>query len=247
MLHDTLLVFDIETVPDERHHDSDKFPPPAFHEVVAVSFVEAQIDRDGEHETYTFKELRTGGDETYSEAQLLQAFFAYVERKKPRLVTYNGRSFDLPVLKYRAMAHGIAAPTVHHRDYNYRYNLDSHCDLMEALTDFGASTRMKLDDVCAVFGLPGKMGTDGSMVKEMYEAGRVVEIRNYCELDALNTYLVYLRYMLNKGTLTRDAFDKAVAGVVTYLEAERGARNHLGEYLDAWSEATGGNYAQSQR
>ncbi len=39
----TLLAFDIETVPDERHHTGTKFPKVLFHQVVAISFVEVGL------------------------------------------------------------------------------------------------------------------------------------------------------------------------------------------------------------
>ncbi len=51
----------------------------------------------------------------------------------------------------------------------------------------------RLDEVCVLLGLPGKLGVDGSLVEGMYEEGRIEEIRDDCELDVLNTYLVYLR------------------------------------------------------
>ncbi|MCH7937276.1 MAG: 3'-5' exonuclease, partial [Proteobacteria bacterium] len=89
----------------------------------------------------------------------------------------------MPVLKYRAMVHGVPSPSLHSRDYGYRYNIDWHCDLLEALSDFGASTRVKLDEVCKLLGLPGKLGIDGFQVAEMYETGRIEDIRNYCETD----------------------------------------------------------------
>ena len=93
---------------------------------------------------------------------------------------------------------------------------------------------MKLDEVSRLLGLPGKLGTDGSQVAGMYDAGRTEDIRNYCELDVLNTYLVYLRHRLHTGYLLDAAHDAAVADVNSYLEAERHVRAHLGEFLDAW-------------
>ena len=70
-----LLVVDIETVPDEAHHEGDGFPKPPFHKVVAIGFLHAVIDRTGDGVAYDLQELRCGGDASYSEAKLLQAFF----------------------------------------------------------------------------------------------------------------------------------------------------------------------------
>ena len=143
-----LLVVDIETVPDREHHDGDDFPKPPFHKVIAIGFLVAQIERQSSFETYTLTEFRCGGEASYDEGDLLRSFFGYFERLKPRLVTYNGRSFDLPVLKYRAMMHGIQAPWLHQggdrfNNYSYRYNSEWHCDLMDVLSDYNASRAVK--------------------------------------------------------------------------------------------------------
>jgi predicted PolB exonuclease-like 3'-5' exonuclease len=235
----SLFVFDIETVPDREHHAGEGFPKPLFHRVVAIAFLGAEIEPDSGHELYHLREVRCGGEAGYGEEDLIRAFFSYFERLRPRLVSFNGRSFDLPVLKYRALVHGVSAPWLREGNYGYRYSLDRHCDLMEALPDFGATTRRKLDEVCAVLGLPGKLGIDGSMVEQLHDAGRTEEIRNCCELDVLNTYLVYLRYAVFTGWLTAEAHDRAVGDLVTYLAAERGVRPHLGEFVGTWGEAAG--------
>mgnify|MGYP001449632133 CR=1 FL=1 len=201
MQHRSLFVFDIETVPDtdavpnltgftepsvearraelERYHleitdGRDSFPRQPFHRVVAISFLEAEIEHAGAQETYYLKELRSGGEAGFDEVQLLQGFFQYFEQLKPRLVSFNGRTFDLPVLKYRAMAHGIAAPWLYGagdkwNSYMSRYAMDWHCDLLDVLRDYGASTAVKLSEVCAVMGFPGKFGAKGSEVAKMID------------------------------------------------------------------------------
>ena len=73
-------------------------------------------------------------------------------------------------------------------------------------------------------------------VKPMYDAGEIKEIRNYCETDVLNTYLVYLRYMLHCNDLTKESYNKAIADVITYIDAEKEARPHLGAFAEAWGE-----------
>ena len=88
--------------------------------------------------------------------------------------------------------------------------------------------------MCALLGLPGKLGVDGSMVEGMHEEGRIEEIRDYCELDVLNTYLVYLRYMLMTGSMSGDGHDGALQEVKLYLDRESSARAHLVEFAEAW-------------
>ena len=168
MQHRNLFVFDIETIPDTdavpaltgfddadiqarrdelaRYHleitdGRNDFHRQPFHRVVAISFLEAEIEHTPGGEIYHLKELRSGGEESFGEKKLLQGFFGYFERIRPRLVSFNGRGFDLPVLKYRAMAHGVQAPLLHNADnkwenYTVRYATDWHCDLIEALSDF---------------------------------------------------------------------------------------------------------------
>lgn len=116
MNHTSLLVVDIETVPDRTHHEGDAFAKLPFHQVVAIAFVEAAIERDEQVESFRLREVRSGGEVGYTERQLIEGFFQYFERLKPRLVTFNGRSFDLPVLRYRAMLHGVSAHKVADRE-----------------------------------------------------------------------------------------------------------------------------------
>ena len=270
MPQQSLLVFDIETVPDtdavanltgfaepgvaarraelERYHleiteGRNPFPRQPFHKVVAISFLRAEIEGDGGTEAYYLQELRSGGSETSDEKELVAGFFQFFERHKPRLVSFNGRTFDLPVLKYRAMKHGIAARYLYAagdkwNSYTSRYASDWHCDLLEVLSDFGASARVKLDEVCAVMGFPGKFGVEGSRVAEMIDKGEIGAVRDYCETDVLNTYLVYLRYQLHTGTLTLDGYNRAVADLVSLIRAEGAERPHLTAFLEAWGRAS---------
>jgi len=274
MLHQNLFVFDIETVPDtdaapnltgiesadigerraaiEAYHldvtdGKNAFPRQPFHKVVAISFLEAEIERDGGREGYILRDLRSGGEADYDEARLLQGFFTYLERQKPRLVSFNGRTFDLPVLKYRAMVHGISAPWLHKsgdkwNSYGYRYATDWHCDLLDVLSDFGASARVKLNEVCAAFGFAGKFGVDGSMVAQMVDDGKIEDVRNYCETDVLNTYLVYLRWQLHTGTLNKAGYNACVADLISFIDAEKEKRPYLADFMEAWGAASGNSF-----
>lgn len=268
MLHQSLFVFDIETVPDTaavynltgstekdpaklrealtQYHleitdGKNSFPRQPFHKVVAISFLEAEIMRhDDGTESYHLKNL--GSNHKNEEKQIVKGFFDYLQRIKPRLVSYNGRSFDMPVLKYRAMAHGVGAKWFYGagdkwNSYMQRYSADWHCDLLEVLSDFGASARVKLNEACAVMGFPGKFGVDGSKVTDMFENGEIDAIKHYCETDVLNTYLVYLRTMQHQGKITTISYNKAVADVVSFIENENTEKPYLADFMDAWGEA----------
>jgi predicted PolB exonuclease-like 3'-5' exonuclease len=276
MQHQSLVVVDIETVPDtdavpnltglgrdgedvaerrfllEQYHleitkGQNPFPRQPFHKVVAISFLRAEIDRGDGAEAFYLQELRSGGKTDSSEAELIAGFFRFVEHYRPRLITFNGRGFDLPVLKFRAMVHGVAAPVYYQagdkwNGYGRRYSDDWHCDLMDVLSDYGAATKIKLNEICSVLGLPGKFGMEGSQVAEYYDAGRLGDIRDYCETDVLNTYLVYLRHMLHRGTLKLDAYNRAIADVISLIEAEKATRPHLGAFLEAWGQASNNRF-----
>ena len=275
MSHQTLFVFDIETIPDTKsvhnltgsaevdvatlrqeliqyHLDitdgKNSFPRQPFNRVVAISFLEADIYKDDNGiERYELKELRSGGKEEASEKELLEGFFKYLEKNRARLVSFNGRTFDLPVLRYRAMVHGIQAKWLYSsgdkwNSYMSRYSLDWHCDLIEALSDFGASARIKLNEVCSVLGFPGKFGVDGAKVSDMFDEGRIKEIRDYCETDVLNTYLVYLRHMHHRGETSTAYYNDSVGEVIAMIDAEKEHRPHLGEFFEAWHDAAGGKF-----
>src|SRR4051794_40026544 len=153
---DRLICLDIETVPDAElipaDWPADRFPKPLWHRLVAVSFVEAAIDRTSGRERYIVDCCRSGGQADYDEARILTAFWRYFGRRNARIVTWNGRGFDLPVLKLRAMMHGITAEKFHlagdrWSGYGQRYAADWHCDLMECLSDYGAAQKIGLQEM----------------------------------------------------------------------------------------------------
>ena len=217
-----------------------------FWKVVAISYVQATAekaedahsDRRGQVR-YALHRVGSGGTVDSDEAELVDGFFKYVEQAAPRLVSFNGRTFDVPVLKYRAMVHGLSAPRFFDtsnkwENYTQRYAEGYHTDLLESLRDFGASAAVKLDEVCRTLSIPGKLGTAGEDVSGMFHRGEVQAIRDYCETDVLNTYLVFLRWELLRGTISRASHDASVHELASYLASEREQRPHLGEFLDAW-------------
>ena len=107
---------------------------------------------------------------------------------------------------------------------------------MDVLSDFGASRAVKLDEVSKLLGFPGKFGIEGSQVREIYEEGRIAEIRDYCETDVLNTDLVYLRHKLHTADLTKEAYNRAISEVIAFIDGEKAARPYLGEFMEAWGD-----------
>ena len=251
--------FDIETVPDvdfgRRYFDLDglaegdivkamtfkqeqktgsDFLPLHQHRVVAISVALRTAN--------TFK-VWTLGDEQSNEKELVQRFFDGIERYTPDLVSWNGGGFDLPVLHYRALKHGVQAPRYwetgdNDRDFRYNNYLSRfhwrHVDLMDVLAGFQPRGRASLDQAAVLLGFPGKLGMDGSLVWDRYRAGAIKEIRDYCETDVLNTWLVYLRFEHMRGVLDDAALRRELDLVRDTLKSMR--EPHLDEFLAAWDQ-----------
>lgn len=253
-----VLVFDLETIPDvsglrtllgsdaalsdaevaaqafaaRREKTGSDFLQHHLHRVAAISCV----FRDDEG----FR-VRSLGSLDDAEPKLIQDFYRIVERYTPQLVSWNGSGFDLPVLNYRALIHGINAARFwemgdEDRDFKWNNYLSRyhtrHLDLMDHLAMYTGRANAPLDDLAKLCGFPGKMGVDGSQVWSLYQEGRLQEIRDYCETDVVNTYLVYCRYQLLRGRLTRDAYDTEIALVRTSLQNIDAP--HWRDYLSMW-------------
>jgi len=263
-----VIVFDIETVVDadaarrvlhlpdlsdseardtlsdyflEKTDGRNDFPRQPFHQIVAIAYGHLIREPGEQGQELVIRQLASGGDKTSSEKELLAGFLQLIETRAPQLVSFNGRGFDVPVLKYRAMAHGLTCPRWFKEgdkwnNYDTRYSPTYHCDLLEVLSDFGASARCSMDEVAATLNLPGKLDTAGGQVREMFEAGRIEAIRNYCETDVLTTMLIFLRHQLFSGALSTGAYQRASLGIRHYLEGECGERPHLNEYLQVWAD-----------
>ena len=194
--------------------------------------------------------LRTGerfrvwslGEAGSPESELVERFFDGIERYSPNLVSWNGGGFDLPVLHYRALLHGVSAPRYWDSgddDQSFRWNNylnrfhSRHTDLMDVLAGYQPRAFAPLDEIARMLGFPGKLGMDGSGVWDAYVEGAVERIRAYCETDALNTFLVYLRCELMRGRLSRSAYERECEVVREDLKGDE--RGHLAEFLQAWS------------
>lgn len=257
-----VLVFDIETVPDtdglRRLHDlgpelSDGevaelafqrrrqtsgtgFLPLHVQRVVAISC--ALRDRD------SFR-VWTLGSALDPEAELIRRFFDGIEKYTPQIVSWNGGGFDLPVLHYRGLVHGIQAPRYWDmgeddrefkwNNYISRYHI-RHLDLMDLLALYQPRANVGLDDLAKLIGYPGKLGMDGSKVWEAFQQGEIEAIRNYCETDVANTYLVYLRFQLMRGALSRDQYEAECSLVREVLEKTEGV--HWREFLAHWGDTS---------
>jgi len=255
-----VFVFDIETIPDveggrklydlngvsdeevgtilfhkrRQETGSSEFLRHHLHRVVAISAVLRTPDR---------LNVWSLGTEDSTEAELIQRFFDGIERYSPTIVSWNGSGFDLPVLHYRAMVNGVTAPRYwdmgeEDRDYKWNNYISRyhwrHTDLMDVLAGFQPRAAVPLDQMASLIGFPGKMGMDGSKVWDSWLAGDVKGIRDYCETDVLNTYLVYLRFQMMRGHISKSAYDQEIGLVRETLAAED--QPHFTEFLSNWPE-----------
>jgi len=156
------------------------------------------------------------------EHKLLSGWAEFMAKERPLIVTWNGRTFDMPVLSLRSLRHGVPLPWYFDdKNYRYRYTEDAHCDLMDAITDYGAAGRggFKLDDIAKLIGLPGKHDdVDGSQVKAMYEAGKIADIERYCLTDCIQTALVFMRWRYLKGKMNLEMYRGSVVTMLDHLE-----------------------------
>ncbi len=170
---------------------------------------------------------------------------------RPTLVSFNGRGFDIPLLELAAFRYGISVPGWFQGGKSFdqprsRYNVAAHLDLCELLTNFG-STRFTggLNLAANLLGKPGKMNVQGDMVQDMYDAGRLSEINDYCRCDVLDTYFVFLRTRVLLGQLALDAEQQLIAQTKQWLEAKaedsaayRTYLDHWGDWENPWTSAT---------
>ena len=149
------------------------------------------------------------------------------------------------MLNYRALLHGVQAPRyweVGDEDTSFRYNNYlgrfhwRHMDVMDVLSGYQNRARASLANTACLLGLPGKMGFDGSQVWDAYQAGNLLGIRQYCETDVLNTYLIYLRFELMRGRFTRERYAEEVERVKALLRAGKEDQPHFAEFLQAWEK-----------
>jgi len=183
----------------------------------------------------------TLGDRDADEAEIIRRFFDGIERYSPELVSWNGSGFDLPVLHYRALRHGIQAPRYWEmgesdREFKFNNYLNRfhwrHIDLMDVLAGFQMRGRASLDQMAVMLGFPGKLGMSGDKVWQCWLDGGIDEIRDYCETDVLNTFLVYLRFEFMRGNLDEPALQREIELVRSTLKEMD--QTHLNEFLAAW-------------
>lgn len=233
---------DIETIPDPNAYTPgettyrlgedgrpvavDAFPPPQAHRVVSISYVDVLLDptKDPRY-SYSgcYTDCRWGltpDSMDEHEEFLLRAWGEAMAAPGVHLVTWNGRTFDMPVIAMRTFKHGLPAKWYYEsKDVRYRYSTEGHLDLMDFLADFGASRPMKLNDAAHLIGLPGKTDMSGASIEGIYkksiadglDAESLVKVWNsvarYCLQDSIQTAIIFLRSRHLLGKISAEAYN----------------------------------------
>ena len=211
-----------------------EFLPVCFHRVVSISAVMA--DGFGRF-------LRVSTLEGENERDKIAKFLTFIEDFNPRLVSFNGRGFDLPMIMARAMCYDLSAAAyfeTNDRDnnkskwenYRSRYDGRFHLDLLDHISDFGAVRGLKLDHICASVGLPGKYDVHGDQVLQLYYGGEQAKIDEYCRSDVLNTYWLFLKYELLRGKITKDDYLNYIAVMGEFLQKESAGMSYTPVFCD---------------
>ncbi|MBR0652937.1 3'-5' exonuclease [Roseomonas terrae] len=258
-----VVVFDIETVPDlaagrallgeeaegladaslrvtlgaryarDGQDPATAFLKPPLHAIACLALLVAE--RDGAEEPWRVRRMASRHTGETPEAEILALFErTLAQRPAPMLAGFNTSGFDLPILRYRAIATGVAMPSLNGgngRDYGYRYGRD-HLDLADRLSGFRASPMPSLAEACALLGLTAKAGMNGAEVEPAMAAGRGDEVAAYCETDVAATWLLLLRYWQATGALPADAARHSFSAFAAFLEEQR-AEPHLADHAEA--------------
>lgn len=218
-----MLNLDDSAEADVRQALGEGFPKHPLHKIVCIGALVASRQPEG----WRVDALGAPHIGERPEAKLISDFVDKIGMLRPQLVTFNGHSFDLPVLRYRAMVNRVSAGGLQVRPYFHRY-ADDALDLCDVLGSYVLGSKVKLDEVSKILGLTGKPeGVDGSRVEEMVLAGRVEEVARYCESDVLNTYRVWLVYELFRGSITAEELHWSKAQIRDFVASRKSANPHL--------------------
>jgi len=254
------LLFDTESVPDGRLIGKVKYPdltltpedavrraqaeareqsrvgsdfiPVAFQIPVAVCVIRVAAD-------YALQRITPLGTPHFRPRDIVEQFWCGVGehlKKNPRtkLVTFNGRGFDLPLLELAAFRYRVACGPAYFDRSRNRYN-GNHIDLLDWLTNLGAS-RMAggLNVLSKILGKPGKIDVSGDQVYEMHQAGKIQEINDYCMFDTLDTYFIFLRTRVMMGQISGKQEEALVERARAWIAIHTGELPGLQKYLDNW-------------
>lgn len=259
------LVFDIESVADGELVSKVRYPGESISAEAAIARYRAElIEKNGvDFIPYTFQipvsvvvakvdadhrliDIVALDEPNFRPHVITEHFWrGWDAYHRPTFVTFNGRTFDIPLMELAAFRYGISVPAWFNlEDKNWlqhrsRYNVQSHLDLQDVLTNYGA-TRFNggLNLAANALGKPGKMEVQGCMVQDLFNEGKLAEINEYCRCDVLDTYFVFLRTAVMLGRIQLDDEQAIIAETKTWLEEHSEGTAAYRQYLENWGSWT---------
>ncbi len=257
------LVFDVESIADGELIAKLRYPKEGLSPADAVGRYRAELMEkyDSDFIPYTYQlpisiavakiaadyrliDLVALDDEAARPHVIVEKFWrGWRDYGQPTFVTFNGRTFDIPLLELAAFRYGLSLPqwyALNARSFDQprnRFNMGAHIDLQELMTNFGASRFTGgLNLAANLIGKPGKMDVQGDMVQDMFDEGRMQEINDYCLCDVLDTYFVFLRTRVLVGELDLDEEQGIIAETKTWLTKRADEVKAYGLYLERWGD-----------
>ena len=256
------LVFDIETVPDGELISRVRYPGQTLDPKQAIEkYQQELLEKNGSdfipytyhlpvsvvigkiNNNYELEDLVALDEQEGRPHLITRHFWKGWEKYEATLVTFNGRGFDIPVMELGAFRYGISLKKwfqLNARSFEQprnRFNLSSHFDLQEVLTNHGASRMYGgLNLIANLIGKPGKMDVAGDMVLQLYHEGNLQRINDYCRCDVLDTYFVFLRTSVMTGALTLEREQQIVRNTRQWLEDKSEALPIYKQYLEHWGD-----------
>lgn len=218
----SLLAFE-----QQKQSSGYSFLPVLYHKVVCISAVLLEND----------KFVKVNTIEGKDEHEIIANFLNFIENHAPRLVSYNGRGFDLPMLMIRAMKYNLQASRYYNTNdkwCNYRSRYDGvwAMDLLDHISDFRAVSGLKLDTLCAMLGMPGKYDVHGDQVLELFYANKLEKIKEYCESDTLNTYWLFLKYELLRGKINHEQYFSSLEGMSEFIASNKAKMSYTKPFCE---------------
>jgi predicted PolB exonuclease-like 3'-5' exonuclease len=215
----------------QRQENKTDVLPLYLHKVVAISTI-----------IKTNKEIQiiSLGKNGYDEKNMVQQFFEEVERYQPKLISWNGRGFDMPILYIRAMNYKIQAKhLLHNLSSDLKSNIcqgkydESHTDLIDILPTSQSTSRVSLHSFASLLGVPCVKDTEITNIWNTFLTGGDKEIRNDCDMDVVKIYLIFLRLQHFRGYLSGQQLDQSNDQFKDYLT--KSSKPHLFKFLEAWN------------
>ncbi len=258
------LVFDVESAADPELVAKVRHPGESINPIDAVQQYRAELieKRGNDFIPYTYQvpisivvakvsedfrllEMVALDEPQFRSHVITEKFWrGWESYKRPTLVSFNGRTFDIPLLELAAFRYGLGLSGWFSRQAKtydqprHRYNAEAHLDLHDVLTNYGASRYFEggLNLAANILGKPGKMDVQGDMVQDLFFAGKFIEINNYCRCDVLDTYFVFLRCAVLSGQLNLEQEHERVKQTKVWLETNAEEQPAYRMYLERWGD-----------